>query len=194
MTYEPPKLRLISADAKPDEFTVYHWTNPKVEYEYSYLAVNPDRSALLSLGQLRVSFDFDIPKDAERWLTDDYAPTGERFRIDMTSVHNLIKQVFRGGAMFGFVKFTEELTIRGLDLSLWEQEYCDDGPEYLIRAPGVYERWYRKYDQYESLTPGERAMLEGCCAIFAPLASSSAHLLKAPTTPRYQTKAKPLPH
>ena len=71
--------------------------------------------------------------------------------------------------------------------------FCDDGPEYLIHAPGVYERWYRKYDQYESLAPEERVMLDGCCAIFAPLAHSSAHRLKAPTTPKYQVKARPLP-
>ena len=193
MTTDPPTpLRLVRSSAPPDEFAVYHWTNPKVTYEYSYLATNADRSVLLSLGENSLSFDFEIPPDAERWLTKDYAPTGEHFHLDMTAVHNLIKKAFPGGALFGFVQFAENLTIRGMDLSIYEQQFCDDGPEYLIHAPGHYERWYRKYDRYESLSPAERAMLEGCCAIFAPLAGSSAHLLKAPTTPKYQPKASPV--
>lgn len=191
MTHEQPTLHHLSAaSSSPDEFVVYHWTNPKVTYEYSYLATNADRSVLLSLGQNNLSFDFELPPETERWLTQDYAPNGERFHLDMTAVSSLIKRAHPGGAIFGFAHFAKDLTLYGIEMSIQEPVIAQWGPEYVILSPGNYKRWYRSEKLYVPLSPEEHAMIDGCCAIFRPLAESCGHLLRSPTTPKYQPKAE----
>lgn len=190
MTNEPPAAHhLFPASASPDKFTVYHWTNPEVTYEFSYIATNADRSVLLSLGENTLSFDFELPRETEQWLTKDYAPNGEYIHLDMKTVSNLIKSAHPGGAIFGFAHFAEDLTIYGIEMSIQEPVIAQCGPEYLVFDPGVYRRFYREESLYVPLSPEEQTMMDGCCAIFAPLASSCAHMLRAPTTPKYQSKA-----
>jgi hypothetical protein len=102
---------------------------------------------------------------------------------------SLIVQAFPGGADFGIVRFAEDLTISRVEMSLWAQKMAEDGPEYFVRAPGQYERWYREYDITAALTPEERAMMTGICSIFGTLTNTFAHLLTAPVTPRFQRTA-----
>lgn len=98
-------------------------------------------------------------------------------------------QAFPGGADFGIVRFSDELAISRVEMSLWAQKMAEDGPEYIVRAPGRYERWYREYDITAALTPEERAMITGICSTFEPLTSTFAHLLTAPVTHRFQRTA-----
>lgn len=174
---------------QPNEFFVYRCSNPATECEYAYLAINYERSIVLSLGAHSVCFDFDVTAEFERWLSHDYSPTGERINLDITGVQGLIVQAFPGGADFGIVRFADELAISRVEMSLWAQKMAEDGPEYIVRAPGSYERWYREYDITAALTPEERAMITGICATFEPLTSTVAHLLTAPVTPRFQRAA-----
>lgn len=182
-------LRPSPLPAQPDEFVVYHLVNPQTDCEYPYLAINADRSVLLSIGERTVGFDFEIPAEAHRWLTKDYAPTKELFQLHFTAVQSLIEQAFPGGAVFGFVHFADDLTIRAMELSLWRQQTAEGGPEYLVHAAGDYERWYREPNLHTAVSADERALIEFCCSTFGTLPGEYAHLLTAPSTLKYRVKA-----
>ena len=179
----PSPFQPYRISMRPNEFFVYRWSNPETEGEYAYLAINYERSIYLSLGAHSVCFDFDVTEEVERWLNCDYAPTGEIIELDITGVQGLIVQAFPGGADFGLVRFAEDLAICRVEMSLWAQKRAEDGPEYFVRGPGLYERWYREYDVTAALTPEERAMMNGICSIYGKTASTITFLLTAPVSP-----------
>lgn len=94
-----------------------------------------------------------LRKKSSAGVNHDYAPTGECINLDITGVQGFIVQAFPGGADFGIVRFSDELAISRVEMSLWAQKMAEDGPEYIVRAPGRYERWYREYDITAALTP-----------------------------------------
>ncbi len=186
---EPPRT-----SASSEEFAVYRWSDPKTEFEYSYIATNADRTFLLALGNYTLGFDFEMLEDVEHLITKEYAPTGEFLHLNMTGAHELIKKAFPDGAVFGYVHFDCDLRIKGMELSVCEQKLAGEEPEYLIFAPNDYVRWYRELDLRTPLTPAEREMVEGFLLIVGPVAKDFPHLLTAPPTPIYQRKKGPQVH
>lgn len=162
---EPPR-----PSASSEEFAVYRWSDPKTEFEYSYIATNADRTFLLALGNYTLGFDFEMLEDVEHLVSKEYAPTGESLHLNMTGAHDLIKKAFPDGAVFGYIHFDCDLRIKGMELSVCEQKLAGEEPEYLIYAPNDYVRWYRELDLRTPLTPAEHAMVEGFLSIFGPVA------------------------
>ena len=192
MTNELPQLlRTSPASAAIDEFVVYECSNPATDCEHPYLATNSDRSMLMSFGEHLLGFDFELPADSERWLNQDYAATKQHFTLQLGTLRDLIHRTFAGGAIFGFVKFHEDLTLETFELSLREQETADCGPEYVIKGLGNYQRWFRQPDVHTAVALNERALLDVCCPAFAVLGDRLRHLLSAPPTPRYRELAGP---
>ena len=187
MTHDPRQLASPpSPPFQPEEFIVFHWMNPATHCEFAYLATNAERSVLFSFGEHSLCVDFKLPDDTECWLTDDYAPTGERITVNIEAVRYLLDQTFTGGAVCSFVKFGEDLAIQLIDLSLVLQKTAEGGPEYVISGLGDYKRWYREPNRYRAVSMAERAMLDVCCATFATLANEHRHLITAPETPKFR--------
>lgn len=202
MTNDSPSTLLPSETQEQlDELIVYHWTNPETYGETAYLATNADRSVFLTIGKRSVCCEFEFPDEAELLVTQDYAPTGEHLHLNIKRVRELGSQVFPdGGLMRAIVDFAEDLTIHEVALSYWAQEMADDGPEYIVRAPGEYQQWHRECDHYTIVSREEVAMLDAICTTFGALSGAFAHLLTAPETPRFHRRGVglseplPLPH
>lgn len=190
MTNELPKLlRRSSASAALDEFIVYQCTNPGTDCEHQYLATNGDQSLLLSFGEYLLGFDFELPADTKRWLDEDYAATDKKFTLQLDHLRDAIQRTYDGGAIFGFVKYHEDMALHGFELSLQDQETADCGPEYVIKGAGDYQRWFRQSDLYTAVTLAERELLDLCCPAFLTLGKRFRTLLSAPPTPRYRETA-----
>jgi hypothetical protein len=174
-------------------FTVYHWTNPATTADYPFLAVAEDRSAVLSLGNFGVGFDWGVPEEAAAWLEHDFAPTGESLVVDISTVHHLLDLTFACGTEFGLVTFDDELSLSGLQLSLSPPAASAEGPEYLIKGFGSYERFYRNPDQRRPVALVERAMLDVCVATFAEFAGRCATTVTALPPPRYRVVSATMP-
>jgi len=90
------------------------------------------------------------------------------------------------GALFGSLRFDDQLRPMHLALALTAQQEADQGAEYSLPAPGVYLRYYREPDRLLPVTDAERAMLDGCVATFSELAAQYGELLRQPLPPRYR--------
>ncbi len=190
MTNELPKLlRRSSARAALDEFIVYECTNPATDCEHQYLATNADQSILMSFGESLLGFDFELPPDTQRWLTQDYSATAEQLTLQLGTLRELIHRTYDSGALFGFVKYHEDMSIHTFELSLHDQETADCGPEYVIQGEGQYRRWFRQPDVLMEVTVSERALLDVACPAFSLIGSRFHHLLNTPPTPRYREPA-----
>ena len=64
-----------------DLFIVHRWNNPQTTSDYPFLALAADCSTLLSIGNYGLGFDWELPDEAQLWLEDDFAPTGEVFDL-----------------------------------------------------------------------------------------------------------------
>lgn len=170
---------------------IYRAVNPATECEYPFLAVPSDLSMLLSLGEFGLCFEFVLPPELERWLAEDFAPTEDRFTLDLTSLRYVLERTYRSGVEFGILHFDEELRVQNVELSLCERGMEDEGPEFLVRAFGDYERVVRETDQRRPVSLQERALLDVCCSTFAPLASLAPQLLATPLPPRYWQTFRP---
>ncbi len=168
------------------ELRVHRWVNPETDCEYPFLAAPDDRSVLISLGNHSLCCDFELLPETERWLSQDFQPTGEHLSIDLSSVRYLLDHTFPGGVQFGLVKFDPELAIVELQLSPCRQDAVTPGPEYVVHELGKYERWYREADRHTAVTMTERAMLDVCCSTFEAFASDARHLLTEPPPPRFR--------
>ena len=173
----------------PTAFTLYHWTNPATTADYPFLAVAEDSSSVLSLGSFGVGFDWGIPTEVADWLARDFAPTGESLLVDLATVRYLLDRTFASGTEFGVVTFDPQLGPSGLQLSLAAPAASAEGPEYLIRGFGSYQRLYRDPDRQRPVALVERAMLDVCVATFAELAGRCATTVSALPPPRYRTAA-----
>lgn len=167
-------------------FVLYRWANPATTSDYPFLAVAEDRSAVLSLGNYGVGFDWGIPDEAAAWLAHDFAPTGDRLVLDLATVQYLLDTTFVGGTEFGLMTFDRRLTPNGLQLSLAAQSAAGEGPEYLIQGYGSYQRFYREEELVGPVVLGERAMLDVCVSTFAELAAQCARNVTEPPPPRYR--------
>jgi hypothetical protein len=164
--------------------TVYGWHNPETTSDYPFLAVAG--SVLLSLGNYRVSFDWDIPDDAAYFLAHDFQPTGQLLGADLAMVRTALDATFVGGTEYGIVTFDEKLCPCSLQVWLSQQLDEDYGPEYVIEGFGSYQRYLRHQSGCGPVTLSERAMLDVCVSRFAELAGQCAPLLRAPPPPRFQ--------
>jgi hypothetical protein len=166
-------------------FAVYRWANAETTSDYPFLAVAEDRSAVLSLGNYGVCFDWGIPDEAAHYLAHDFQPTGESLTVDLGMVRYLLDSTFAGGTEFGLVTFDSQLGPSGLQLSLAAPTEGDEGPEYVMQGFGSYLRFYRDPEQTGPVALAERAMLDVCVSTFAELAVQCAAQLTAPPPPRY---------
>ena len=173
-------------------FTLYQWSNPLTTAVYPFLAVSTDESALLSFGDQDIGFDLGLADDSAHWLVHDFKSTGEGLLLELPMVRYLLDATFIGGAEFGVLSFNEQLGPSRLQLSLRQQSEADQGPEYLIKRLGRYQRLFRETDTVGPVTPTERAMLDVCIATFTELAARCARLVLAPPPPRYRPGAKKL--
>jgi hypothetical protein len=167
-------------------FFLYRWENPATTADYPFLAVAADRSAVLSLGNYGVGFDWGVPDEAAAWLAADFGPTGDRLDLDLATVQYLLDTTFVGGTEFGLMTFDRRLTPNGLQLSLADQEATDQGPEYLIQGFGSYQRFYREREAVGPVVLSERAMLDVCVSTFAELAAQCGRRIAEPPPPRYR--------
>ena len=167
-------------------FTLYRWQNPQTTSDYPFLAVALDQSALLSIGNYGVAFDWGIPDEAAYFLARDFQPTGGRLAADIATVRCALDATFIGGTEFGIVTFDAQLSPSGLQLALHSQPDEDRGPEYAIQGFGSYLRFHRLAEQPGPVTLAERAMLDVCVSRFAELAAECAPLLTEPPPPRFR--------
>jgi hypothetical protein len=174
-------------------FDVHRWVIPATTCDYPVLAVARDGSALLSLGGHSLSFDWGIPEEAQPWLAKEFAPCGQTLRCDLSRVRELLAATFPGGALFGSLRFDDELRPTHLALALTAQQFADQGAEYWLPDPGSYLRYYREPDRLLPVTASERAMLEVCVATFAELAAQYGELLRQPLPPRYRMAGRRAP-
>lgn len=163
---------------------IYRLRYPGSDCEYPFLAAPRDRSVLLSLGDHGLCFEFALPPETERWLSEDFTPTGEIVPLDLLSLRYVLDRTYSGGIDFGILHFDDGLRLLNIELSPCARDMVDEGPEYQVRAFGDYERVLRDSEQRRSVTLAERAVLDVCCATFAPLTASMPHLLATPP-PRY---------
>lgn len=167
-------------------FTVYRWQNPETVAEYPFLAPTLARSALLALGNYRVSFEWGIPDDAAYFLAHDFQPTGERLAGDLAAVRTALDATFIGGTEFGIVTFDAQLSPSGLQVWLNDRLDEENGPEYVIEGFGSYQRFFHGKQQCGPVTLAERAMLDVCVSRFAELAGQCVAMLCTPPPPRRQ--------
>lgn len=173
----------------PTSFSMYRWANPATTSDYPFLAVAEDQSALLSLGNYGVGFDWGIPDEAVEWLARDFAPTGESLAFDLETVRYLLDTTFAGGTEFGLCTFDRQLNPSGLQLTLTAQVTADQGPEYVVERLGCYQRFHRFCQDGEKLgpvAPYEQAMLDVCVSTFTELARQCADKVRELPPPRYR--------
>ena len=173
-------------------FAIYRWSNPFTTAVYPFLAVSTDESAVLSFGDHDIGFDLGIASESAHWLAHDFQGTGEGLLLELSVVHYLLEATFAGGAAFGLLSFDEWLGPSRLQLSLRQQAEADDGPEYVIKRLGCYQRLFREAGTVGPVAPSERAMLDVCIATFTELAARCARLVLEPPPPRYRLGAKRL--
>jgi hypothetical protein len=176
----------INANASMTSFAVYRWSNPETTSDYPFLAVAEDKSALLSIGNYGISFDWGIPDEAVQWLEADFSPTGESLVVDCLTMKYVLDATFMGGAEFALVSFDAELAPKTLQLALAAQEEADQGPEYAIEGIGNYHRFYREEETLGPVAPSERSMLDVCMSVFCVLAAQCPQLVMEPPPPRYR--------
>ena len=167
------------------DFVVYRWDNPETTSDYPFLAVAVDQSAVLSIGNYRLGFDWGIPDEVTTWIAHDFRPTSERISVDLQTMRYLLDSTFPGGTEFGVVTFDNQLGPHGLQLSLAAPTDGDEGPEYVMQGYGSYQRFYRQSEQHGPVSLAERAMLDVCVATLAELAAQCAAQLAEPPPPRY---------
>lgn len=176
------------------EFLVYRLVNPATDCEYAYLAAPRDGSALLCLGSETLCFEMHMPAEEERWLREDFAPTGEVITLDFVGLRYLLDLTFAGGVEFGIVIFDEELKLLSIEFSLSAQQHAEDGPEYLVREGDTFERLYREQqDRRTRVSTAEATLLQACAAMFRALAAEKPHLLAALPPPRFRELGKKQP-
>ena len=86
-------------------FAVYRWNNPETTSDYPFIAVAEDKSAVLSIGNYGMGFDWGIPEEVSQWLDADFAPIGEFLFVDLSMMKYLLDATFLGGAEFALVSF-----------------------------------------------------------------------------------------
>ena len=173
-------------------FTLYHWSNPHTTAVYPFLALATDRSALLSFGDQDIGFDLRLSAEAAHWLAHDFERTGEGLILELSTVRYLLEATFAGGVEFGLLSFDEQLGPSRLQLSLRQQAEADDGPEYVIKRLGCYQRLFREAGTVGLVAAWERAMLDVCIATFTELAARCSRLVLEPPLPRYRPGARRL--
>ena len=173
----------------PTDFIVYRWENPETTSDFPFLAVATDKSAVLSLGNYRVGFDWGIPDEVLGWLAQDFQPTSERIALDLTILRYLLDSTFPGGTEFGVVAYDYNLGPTGVQLSLANPTDDDEGPEYVMQGYGSYQRFYRQSEKHGPVSLAERAMLDVCVSTFAELAAQCTAQLTEPPPPRYADQA-----
>jgi hypothetical protein len=173
----------------PTEFTVYRWENPETTSDFPFLAVAIDQSAVLSLGNYRVGFDWGIPEEVAGWLAQDFLPTPERITLDLQTLRYLLDSTFPGGSEFGVVAYDNNLSPIGLQLSLANPTFEAEGPEYVMQGFGSYQRFFRETEKHGPVSLAERAMLDVCVATFAELAAQCTAQLAEDPPPRYADQA-----
>jgi hypothetical protein len=176
----------MTSDPLLTSFALHRFSNPMTTCDYPFLAVAEDKTALLSLGNYNLTFEWTISKDAALWLAHDFERTEATLLCNLALVRQVLDAAFPGGTVFGIVAFDTELYPSGLQLSLREQTEAHEGPEYLIRGPNRYTRVYREAYKMSAVSLGERAMLDVCVATFAELAAEHAAKLTARPPPRYR--------
>lgn len=172
-------------------FIVHRWNNPQTTSDYPFLALAADCSTLLSIGNYGLGFDWELPDEAQLWLEDDFAPTGEVFDLDLSPIRHLLDATYVGGADFGIVNFDHALRPIGLELSLAEQGEADMGAEYVIHRLGYYQRFYREAARHSPVSPAERALLDTFCdSSLAYLTVECGTKITAPPPPRYRKTSR----
>ncbi len=167
------------------EFVVYRWDNPETTCDYPFLAVAEDQSAVLSLGNYQVGFDWGIPEEVAGWLAADFLPTSDRFRLDVQTLRYLLDATFPGGTEFGLVAYDHNLGAIGLQLSLSNPTEEAEGPEYVMQGYGSYQRFFREDERQGPVSLAERAMLDVCVSTFSELAAQCAGQIVEGAPPRY---------
>ena len=171
-------------------FQVYRLVDPASDCEYAYLAAPADGSALLCLGSETLCFEMQLPPEEARWLHDDFAPTDELITLDFAGLRCLLDLTFHGGVDFGIALFDEQLKLLSIELSLKAQLRAEDGPEYLVRDDGTFERLYREEHQRTRVSASEATLLQACAAMLRTLAVEKPHLLQALPPPRFRELGK----
>lgn len=169
------------------ELRVHRAVNPGTDCEYAYLVTPPDRSVLLSLGSHSLSLDLGMPRGGEEWLREDYALTDEIVVLDLAGLRYLLDLTFPGGVEFLLAHFDERLQLLGIELSLTTQRRAEDGPEYLVRADGRFERLFREPDRRCPVSAAEQALLGAWASALTSLAAEKPHLVGALPTPRFRS-------
>ena len=182
----------MSPSSALTSFALYRWSNPLTTAVYPFLAVSTDESALLSFGDHDIGFDLGLSAESVYWLAHDFQRTGEGLLLELPMVRYLLEATFVGGAEFGLLSFDEQLGPSRLQLSLRKQAEADEGPEYVIKRLGRYQRLFRETDTVGPVAPTERAMLDVCIATFTELAARCTRLVIEPPPPRYRPGARRL--
>ena len=173
-------------EASPTVFDVHQWVMPATTCDYPVLAVAQDQSAVLSLGDYSLAFDWGIPEEAEPWLKDDFARTEQTLQCDISTMRALLASTFAGGVEFGTLTFDEDLRPTGIQFALANQEEAEAVAEYRIQGAGNYLRYYREPERLVPVTAAERIMLDVCVATFTEIAARHAILVRQPPPPRYR--------
>jgi hypothetical protein len=168
-------------------FDVHQWMIPTTTCDYPVLAVAQDRSALLSIGDYCLSFDWGVPDEAQPWLADEFLPTGQTLRCDLSAVRQVLAATFAGGVEFGIFSFDSELCPTSVQLALAAQEEAEESAEYVIHGLGNYRRLYREQERIVAVSAAERVMLDVCVSTFQEIAVQNAILLRQPPPPRYRS-------
>lgn len=178
----------MSQSQPPTSLTLYRLTNPETTCDFPFLAVDEERSVLLSVGDYRLSIERSIGEEALGWLDNDFKMTGEVFVADFSMLWHVFAAVFASGVNFGLVAFDAELRPIHLGLSLAAQSSAEDSPEYLIEGRGNYQRSYQSDPARREVTVAERAMLDVCISTFQELAAHCGVKLREPP-PRYHSSS-----
>ncbi|MFO0572820.1 MAG: hypothetical protein U1A78_02380 [Polyangia bacterium] len=173
------------------ELRVHRVQNPGTDCEYAYLVTPADRSVLLSLGSYSLSLEFKMPRSGEDWLTEDYEPTDELVTIDLAGLRYLLDLTFPGGVEFVLAQYEEDLSVSCIELSLTTQKRAEDGPEYVRRPDGAFERLYREPDRRRPISTNEEILLKAWATVFTTLATEKPHLIGALPTPRFRRLGYP---
>lgn len=144
---------------------------------------------MLSLGNYGIGFDWGIPDEAVEWLARDFTPTGESLAVDLVTVRYLLDTTFAGGTEFGLVTFDQQLNLSGLQLTLSAQVLADQGPEYVVKRLGCYQRFHREVEKLGPVAPYEHAMLDVCVSTFTELARQCADKVSELPPPRYRARS-----
>lgn len=182
----------MSATSALTSFALYRWSSPLTTAVYPFLAVSTDESALRSFGDHDIGFELGIAGESARWLAHDFQRTGEGLLPELSAVRSLLEATFDGGAAFDLLSFDEWLGPSRLQLSLRQQAEADDGPEYVIKRLGCYQRLFREAGTVGPVAAWERAMLDVCIATFTELAARCSRLGLQPPLPRYRPGARRL--